>query len=61
MIPIILLVVVLGVVLSISRMNKNLKVSERIIYIAYCIMTLGLFWALKVLIKTAILEANKEG
>lgn len=62
MIIIICVVVFLvGILLSVLRMTKDLSLSERIVYIAYCVATFGLFWALKVLIKVALLElTNKD-
>jgi len=55
---IILLVIatIIGAVLT-SSMNKKLKASEKFIYIVWCIGTLGMIWAIKILIKIAIMEA----
>lgn len=52
---------ILGVILSVVRMREELSISERIVYISYCILTFGLFWAIKVLIKVALIElTNKD-
>lgn len=40
-------------------MHKGLRFTEKVGYIAACIATLGFWWQLKVLIKTALLEALK--
>lgn len=40
-------------------MHKGLRFSEKFIYLSYCILTLGFWWAVKIIIKCAILEALK--
>lgn len=40
-------------------MHKGLKFTEKLNYLAWCWITLGVWWGIKILIKAAILEAMK--
>ncbi len=55
-----LLIGLVVALLCASNMSKKLKLSEKVIYIAWCIGTLGAFWAIKILIKIAIIEAKEK-
>lgn len=60
MIQVFLLIAGIVGILCARNMNPKLKLSEKIIYICWCVGTLGLFWALKILIKIAIIEAKEK-
>ena len=38
---------------------KKLRLSEEFVYVCACILSLGFFWVAKIVIKKAIIEANK--
>jgi len=40
-------------------MGKIANIFEEYIYVIFCILTLGFAWLLKIIIKRAIIEANK--
>jgi len=59
MIGLIILLIIatmIGAALS-GSMNKKLTGIEKFVYIIWCIGTLGMVWAIKILIKIAIIEA----
>lgn len=55
-----LLIDFLIIIFTVPRMHKGLRLSEKIAYIGACMSTFGFIWYIKLAIKAAFLETQKD-